>query len=285
MEGKRSRKLTKEQARSSPTWAAGSERSQSGSVSLAGLEETASPAAGKRPGRTSRERSGAQEGLGRGRSSGPLHLSKRLAHALRGAGAAGTQGGGGDFASVPSAPAPRPWANAPGGKCPRPFPPRRGRTDRAHGPEARSPGWERESPGQGGSQPPGWLISPSRPWGWHPRPYLRGEEVARARARGREAVRVQARSAGWSSAESPGSSGSASSSPGQLDWLLVWDLPHHPLPQFAVLASRPFCRPFRFPGFFVFCISLSRVITNGFGVMMILEAVYGARREAPGSVL
>lgn len=172
----------------------------------------------------------------------------------------------------------RPLLPVPGrtrrGKCPRPFPPRRGRKDRAHGPEARAPGWERESPGQGGSQPPGRLISPSRPWGWHPRPYLRGEDAAGARARGREAVRAQARSAGWSSAESPGRSSSASSSPGQLDWLVVRDLPRHPPPQFVVLASRPFCRSFRFSGFFVFCMSQSPGITNGFRVKMIVEAGY-----------
>lgn len=76
-------------------------------------------------------------------------------------------------------------------------------------------------------------------------------------------------SAGLSSAESRGRPGSSSSSPGQLDWLLAWDRPRHPLPQFEVPASRPFCRPFRFS-----VVSLSTpVLSNGFTTGLITETV------------
>lgn len=165
-------------------------------------------------------------------------------------------------------PNPRPWASDPGAG-----PQTLAAVVGAHRPGAwpwgAVPRGGSERTEQGGPQPPGRLLSPSLPWGWHPRPCLRGVAAAVVDSRG-PAVEEVGAAARDETVRSPADGpGSSSSSPGQLDWLLAWDRPRHPLTQYEVPASRPFCRPFRFS---VVSFS-SSVLSNGFTTRIVTEIV------------
>lgn len=182
-----------------------------------------------------------------------------------------TKGGGCRFASVPSPRAPRLWSNPPGVPCPRPFPQRQGRTGRAHGPESRSAKQELESTRQRGPQLPGWLISPSRPWGWHLGPFLRQEDAAGTDARARAAERVPARSAEQRSGDCRAAL--APPLPPRDSWIGCWCGLSLATPFFSTRSSRP--APFaELSGLLWGFSSPPPVITNGFKMMIIMKTVY-----------